>query len=242
MINSLPIVKSNVNKVVIVPYHDSLFQKRSTSVPFFVLPINPETYSRSYKIENNTTTNSNKCGSETKYKSTRPEQLQLEFIFDSTNTIEGYIYNTNTPSGVVQKLSTEAQIDLFLKTVYQVEGEIHRPNYLKIYWGSLIFECVLDKLDINYTLINEAGFPIRAKANATFTAHIHPEKEAAAKNEKSPDVTHQHRVQQGDRLDLIVDKIYNSGQYLLQVASANDLTSIRSLPIGKEIILPPINN
>ena len=57
----------------------------------------------------------------------------------------------------------------------------------------------------------------------------------------SPDLTHYQKVNQSDRLDLMTNNIYNDPKYLMQVAKANALTTIRTLKPGKELYFPPFN-
>jgi len=139
-------------------------------------------------------------------------------------------------------LPNKEQLEDFQKTVYYMEGEIHRPRFLKIFWGKEInFPCVLSQLDINYTLFYPDGSPLRIKISATFLKYLSEKKREAEQKKKSPDLTHERIARLGDRLDLLTYNIYNDSKYFMQVATANRLTSVRKLPTGLKLFFPPFN-
>ncbi|MCX2680321.1 hypothetical protein OOZ15_10250 [Galbibacter sp. EGI 63066] len=222
-------------KVLIEAYDDEDFQKKSKIDPNPIsLPVNPESYTKNYKVELNQQQGQGNQGTNPDYKGTKPEELKLEFIFDGTETIEGYIYNSGNHS-------VKKQIDIFMDAVYNMNGDIHRPHFLKVKWGDLTFPCILSNLDLNYTLFDHCGNPLRVKASATFLNYIAQKERVARENKKSPDLTHVRMAKAGDRLDLMTSNIYNDPKYVTQVAKANDLTSFRQIQPGKEFIFPPLD-
>ncbi len=237
----IPIIATKtVHKVVIQVFKDKEFSKADGKFECFGLPVNPETYTRTFKVEYDTRKAHGNQGTDPRYKSAPPEELKLEFIFDGTGTILGYHDNLGTDKKAEENKSVEKQICKFLKTVYKVSGNTHKPNYIKLFWGALKFACVMTNVDINYTLFDDKGNPLRAKATATFKECLSPKKREKEANCQSPDVTHRTNIEAADRIDLLVDDIYESPKYILSVARANGLTSIRQLPIGSEFIFPPI--
>src|SRR5262245_17175007 len=115
----------SIEKVSIYAYTDRDFQLPNKSVPQpFYLPINPETYSQNFEIETDNSRGHGNQGTSPGYDSTKPEELKLEFIFDGTGAIENYKYTDTSDT------SASGQLKLFLKTVYQMNGDIHRPNFL----------------------------------------------------------------------------------------------------------------
>lgn len=224
-----------LDKVYIQPFEKKDFSGRDQA-KIFVLPMNPETYAQNLKVEYDTRRGHGQQGTDPRFDSTKPEELKLEFIFDGTDTLEGYYYNDKNEKTV------KGQLKQFLKTVYHVEGNIHRPNFLIVYWGEyLAFPCILSQLDITYTLFESNGDPLRAKISATFLNHQPPNEREARQRNSSPDLTHHRLVSQADRLDLMTNKVYGSPKYTMQVARANGLTTIRRLLPGKELRFPPID-
>lgn len=200
----------------------------------FVVPINPETFARSLSVNQEDTQAQGNQGTDLKYTGTQPEEIKFDFVLDETNTFMGYHQSHNNKS-------VARQLDDFLRTVYYMNGKIHKPHFLKIVWGAhFTFDCVLTKLDINYTLFHPDGAPLRAKISATFKGSVEQDKRVREEGKNSPDLTHVRQLKGGQKLPLMVHEIYGDQSYYLQVARANDLTSFRNIPEGREIIFPPL--
>lgn len=220
-------------KFEIKSFTDNKF-KEDEGVKDFKLPINPESFTRNLKVERDTTKGTGDDQTNPKFTGTAPEELKIEFILDGTATMEGYLES-------LKDMPVKDQLRKFLECVYNYDGTIHSPRYLKIHYGSEVkFDCVLTALDINYTLFHSDGSPLRAKLTATFLQYVSPEKRARKKG-SSPDLTHKRIVKAGDRLDLMTFKIYDSPSYFLQVAMKNELTNVRRLKPGKEIHFHPFD-
>lgn len=231
--SNAPEKKTNVRKIAIVAYQDKELQRPIKPDLQFFLPINPEGYSEEYKNEYDTRAEGGQQGAEPKYMFSKPEELKLDFTLDGTKTIEGYAYPDES---VIQ------QFALLKKVSYDFNGDIHRPNFLKIFWGeNLQFPCILASLSINYTLFDAEGNPLRAKVSTIFKQHLSIKKRDKEARANSPDLTHIRQVQAGDRLDLMSYRIYNESQLFMQVAQANGLTSLRQTPVGQNLKFPPID-
>jgi hypothetical protein len=220
----------SLNKITICSYKD---KELTTKLGEFKVPINPETYSQNLKVNLDTNKGHGQQGTDPKYKSTDPEQLKLDIVLDGTRTLEGYDKSHDNKT-------VKEQLEEFQKCVYYMEGEIHRPRFLNIFWGKEInFPCVLSQLDINYTMFYPDGSPLRIKISATFLKYLSEKKREAEQKKRSPDLTHERYAKTNDRLDLLTYNIYNDPRYLLQIGLVNGLTSLRKLPIGKKLFFPP---
>lgn len=220
-----------IDKLIIRTYNDLKLQLPGSVA--FELPINPESYTRNLKVVYDKRTGDGGDGSEARFKVALPQELRLEFVFDGTDTVQGYKHEGKP---------VKKQLEEFLNTVYFIDGKIHRPRFLEINWGTLIFPCTLKSIDLNYTLFEENGDPLRVKLNCTFSRYTSKEESARFNRLSSADLTHLRLIQPGDRLDLMTFKIYNDSKYVLEVARANGLTSIRNIKhlVGKEIQFPPL--
>lgn len=226
--------RKKLEKLIIKSFANRDFTGEDASRKF-TAPINPESFTKNYKVDLDTRTGHGNHGTEPGFKSTAPEELRLEFILDGTRTMEGYVEE-------YKKLSVHDQLDKFLKCAYNFDGDIHRPRFLIILWGSEInFRCVLSNLDINHTLFDPDGTPLRVKITATFLNYKAREERVAESRQNSPDLTHYKKVEQGDRLDLMTFGIYNDPSYFLQVGKVNGLSSIRNVKPGVELYFPPFN-
>lgn len=225
------------NRVTIRAYKDKELRQLVDGTSQYILPLNPEQYSQNYKVELERSRPSGNAGPTLKFKSTAPEQLQLEFMFDSTGAIKGY-----PKTGTARE-----QVNDFLTFVYNIEGGIHQPRFLKINWGSNNFtqhphgfDCIVSNLDIKYILFDRSGEALRAKVNATFLRYFEQKKEMKIADRESPDLTHVRTVKDGDRLPLMTYVMYADQSFYLKVARANNLTSFRKLKPSTELFFPPI--
>ena len=228
----IPFKTLNVLKATIVPFKD-----KKLLIPVipnvFVIPVNPETYDENLSVNLDEGLAAGTQHANIRYLSTASQELNLDFYLDGTNTIEGYFNPGNLP--------VLLQIAQLKKAVYEIDADTHRPSFVKIFWGSLVFCGVLSSMNIRYTLFNPVGIPIRAHVSLSFTQHVDTEKNAAGLGLNSPDVTHIREVNGGQRLDQVTNEIYNDPKLVLQVAKANGLTSFRNVKVGTEITLPPID-
>jgi hypothetical protein len=223
-----------LTKFKIKSFSDNEFKKDGGKKDFKI-PINPETFTRNLKVERDTTKGHGNNQTNSKFVGTAPEELKIEFILDGTATMEGYL-------DAMKTMPVKDQLKKFIECVYDYDGKIHSPRYLKVLYGSeLKFNCVLTSLDINHTLFNPDGSPLRAKITANFLQYIAPEARAKKERNSSPDVTHQRTVRAGDRLDLLTFEIYDSPQFLLQVGLNNGLTNVRRIQPGLELYFYPFD-
>ncbi|HYQ56742.1 MAG TPA: hypothetical protein VEP89_05280 [Draconibacterium sp.] len=228
-------------KLNIKAYSDPIFRTEIANGEFRSL-LNPEKYNLKYKVEQNQRQGSGTSSSAPRYNKTPPEDLQLEFIFDRS----GVLINYGAPGDSDDKLNVDEgvgiddDLKLFKRVVFDYNGDEHRPNYLVISWGTLLFKGVLTELDITYNLFKPDGTPLRATATAKFKGLIEDNLRVAKENNSSPDLTHIRIVNEGDTLPLMTHGIYGDSKYYLEVAKANNITNFRKLKTGQKIFFPPI--
>ena len=109
-------------------------------------------------------------------------------------------------------------------------------NCLKLTWGALQLICKMTQLDVEYTLFDSDGYPIRAVVTADFIQYVDLGQKLAKLN--SPDMSHLVEVKEGDNLPLMCENIYGDSSFYLQVASANDIIDFRNLIPGQQIFFP----
>jgi hypothetical protein len=230
------------SKITITSYTDKELTQRDRSVEPYSVPVNPEQYSMSYKIDYEATPASGAQGVQERFKSSLPEELKLDWIIDGTNTIYGYKYSTSSARTVSE------QIQHLKSVVYDMSGEIHQPRFLKIMGlgihqrgkGDVTFDGIMKELQITFTLFSPDGEPLRAKISATFLDFRENKRRVLEEGKESPDLTYVHTVSEGEKFPLIVYNKYKDPTYHLEVAKVNNLTNFRRLDVGRQIILPPI--
>jgi len=72
---------SALSKMVIHCFSDKDFQQEEKD-KLFTVPINPETFYRSYKVDLDNRTGHGQPGTQPGYKSTSPEELRIDFVLD----------------------------------------------------------------------------------------------------------------------------------------------------------------
>ncbi len=232
-------------KLKIKAYRD---KKLTQKIGEFDLPINPEQFTQSFKVEHDRSQAQGAQGNNPQFKRTRSEELKLDFTFDGTGVVpinkRPGEFHRDEPDKFHNNLIK--QLRDFLGVVYNMDSKTHRPNFLRLIWGNFSFnteegfDCVLSDLQINYTLFAPDGKPLRAKLSATFLSYIELERRLKKEGKKSPDVTHMRKVVGGDTLPLITYRIYDDPTYYLQVAKANGLVNFRNLSPNTDLRFPPL--
>lgn len=215
----------NPTKMVIVSYEKSDF---TSKVAQYTVLVNPEKYSQSYKITYDTNGAPGSMNTAMKFTKMPPSELKFELLFDATGAIDG------SPTDLAAEIAT------FQSVVYDYDGAIHEPRYLKLYWGKMSFGARLTSLSFNYTLFAPSGAPLRAKADVTFQNYVDATTIKKQEDNRSPDLTHKLVTKAGDTLPLLSFKVYGDTCHYIDVARINKLVDFRHLRTGQTLIFPPL--
>ena len=199
-------------------------------IPFIAM-FNPESFAINEEIDWNDQCPPGNQVSDYLYNKTKPRKFTIEFTLDGTGV------NTN---GV--KIPVTAQIILFRAATTGVRGDLHRPNFLLVQYGTFINTCILNSSTVTYTMFDMFGLPIRARVSASFTERTVKTLSDILGMLSSPDLTHKVEVKQGDTLPLLTYNTYNNQTYYLQVAKVNKLKNFRNLKAGTTLVFPPIED
>jgi hypothetical protein len=212
----------------ITGYTDNEFQSAFSGDPYIVM-INPDSLKWQRIIEYNEQQSPDSSAASQKYKSTPSEKLNFDIVIDCTGIVDSD--RTDMPT----------EMKALKQIVYSYNGDIHRPNFVKIQWGKdIIFKGVLTSFDTSYTLFKPNGSPLRAKISLAFDNYISPSTVAKMEDKHSPDVTHLVNVVQGMTLPQMCRSVWNDDAYYVQVARYNKLNKFRHLKVDK-LIFPPIS-
>ena len=229
-------------KLKIKAYSDERFSEEISEGEFKSL-LNPDKYTFNYKIEQNNNQASGTSSSAVRFNKIPPENLDLEFVFDRTGVVVDYGSPSTDADDKVYKDEGNGIIDdieKFKRVVFDYNGDNHRPNYLVISWGTLLFKGTLTEMNITYKLFKSDGLPLRASVRAKFKGFVEDNLRVARENNSSPDLTHVLMVKEGDTLPLMTYRIYGDPKYYLEVAKANGIANFRKLKAGQMIVFPPI--
>jgi hypothetical protein len=222
-------------KLKIIAYTDERFEE-AVEDGEFLAQLNPEKVSFKYQIELEEQQAQGTSGAQPRFGKTKPEELTFQFLFDATGAVP-------LPDGAsaVSDDGVEARIAAFKRVVLQYNGEEHKPNNLKLIWGRLLFKCVLNELNLEYTLFRADGTPLRASATAKFVGYVEDELRVATERRESPDLTHLRVIRDGEKLQDHVVSIYGDAALYLEVARVNRLVNFRRLTTGQTLVFPPVN-
>ncbi|HEY5769465.1 MAG TPA: hypothetical protein VIS71_06430 [Terrimicrobium sp.] len=222
-------------KLKIIAYTDERFEE-AVEDGEFLAQLNPEKVSFKYQIELEEQQAQGTSGAQPRFGKTKPEELTFQFLFDATGAVP-------LPDGAsaVSDDGVEARISAFKRVVLQYNGEEHKPNNLKLIWGRLLFKCVLNELNLEYTLFRADGTPLRASATAKFVGYVEDELRVATERRESPDLTHLRVTRDGEKLQDHVVSIYGDAALYLEVARVNRLVNFRRLTTGQTLVFPPVN-
>jgi len=215
---------AQVAKLNVTPFLDEKFQERAGSV--WQALFNPTQLSLARKNKYNKTASQGAKAPDTSYAGGDPDQLALDLFFDGTGVLE-------------QAQSVSERVGAFLHLI-DFHGEKHEPYRLEVRWGNFVFYGVLTQADVSYTLFDREGRPLRATVKATFMEVKAPELRHAEERRASPDLYQTWLVSDGDRIDLIANKVYGDPKWWRPLAAANDLRNPRALEVGSVLLLPPM--
>jgi hypothetical protein len=193
----------------------------------FAAYVNPSEITLAYEMEWDSAQGSGTTNSRMNFKKMKPGDMSLSFFIDGTGA-------NGRPADVRE------QVEKF-QTVTGYNGNIHRPNYLKIVWGTLqVKRCVLKSASITFKLFKPDGIPMRAVIAATFTDNSDDQTRVALAQDQSADLSHVRVVQAGDNLPGMCERIYGDPRRYVDVAAANRLDEFRNLTPGTRLLFPPI--
>ncbi len=193
----------------------------------FTAQFNPETWPEDRNTRYDSSQAHGTNGTDPKFGGVKPRIFKFDFFLDGTGA-----------SGSIDVLE---QIDLFKHTT-GFAGEIHRPSFCIIAYGTFIALCVLKNMNVKYTSFKVDGSPLKATINAEFVEHTSNEAQELISNLTSPDLTHVRTTKASDTLPLMCQNIYRDPKLYLEVARVNGIDNFRTLKPGKRITFPPIES
>lgn len=197
-------------------------------IAVFQVYVNPSELTISYELEYDSAQGAGTTNSRMEFKRVKPGDLSLTLFLDGTGA-------NGRPLDVQSKVAE-------FQSVTGYNGNIHRPNYLRIAWGTLeVRRCVLKSASIAYKLFKADGVPLRAVITAVFADNSDDRSRVARAQDQSPDLTHVRRVKAGDTLPGLCREIYGDPALYLRVAAANQLDDFRRLVPGTRLFFPPVS-
>ena len=125
-------------------------------------------------------------------------------------------------------------------SVYLYNSELHRPSFVEVVYGQLMFKGQVKKMDVDYTLFNNAGDALRAKVTIELAGYMASDEERKKYPKNSPDMSRLVTVKDGDTLAALCQEAYGDSTLVAQVAKFNNLNGFRNIAAGTELLFPPL--
>lgn len=216
--------RGTLEKLKVIAFKDAACKQQ---VGEFEAYVNPAEITLAYELEYDSTQGAGTTGSRMNFKKAKPGDLALTFFLDGTGA-------NGRPLDVQQKIEE-------FQTITGYNGNIHRPNYLKVAWGTLtVKRCVLKSASIAYKVFDSHGVPLRAVVTASFTDSSDDKTRVAMAQDHSADLTHVRVVKAGETLPWLCAEIYGDSRHYIAVARVNGLDDFRHLAPGTRLFFPPI--
>ena len=217
-------------KMTIMGFTDPKFMAKAFVEPF-VVHVNPDSYTQSTEICYSDEQAQGTSSGSGKQSHTKSREMSFELLLDRTGALGFTLPNS---------YGVEEDIKHFKSLTLDYDGKIHKPRYLVLLWGTLIFFCQLKSLSVEYKMFNKAGVPIRAVLKTKFKEFIDAKIRTIIEHKSSPDLTHVRTVKEGDTLPMLAFEIYGDSGYYMELARVNNIVNFRTLEPGREIKFPPI--
>jgi nucleoid-associated protein YgaU len=237
-----------MEKVKIIAYtsvkFDKLLKSGNPDESTFVAMVNPDGYTRNFRIKYGDLQAPSSGGNDFKYNKTEPEEFSMELIFDKTGAIPGTVKaSSQSERDAELKDGIWPELDKFKSLVFdrhETEDKTVRPPFLKVIWGSLVFKCVLLDMNIQFKMFRPDGVPIRAMVKTRFASVLDNSLREKIDSRENEGVQSVRTVKSGDTLPNLCKEVYGDPGQFMMVAKYNRIINIRNLTPGQKIIFPPL--
>lgn len=158
------------------------------------------------------------------------ETFSFNFTIDCTGVVEG-TQKSDTATAKVKEIED---------SIYCYNSELHRPSFVEIVYGQVMFKGQVKKMDVDYTLFNNAGDALRAKVTMELTGYMASDEERKKYPKNSPDMSRLITIKDGDTLAALCQEAYGDSTLVAQVARFNNLNGFRNIAAGTELLFPPL--
>lgn len=207
----------------------------SGSIGSFSLQLNPKDLKAKYSANEKNGSDDNEEPKSAIGNPTNPqtlskatESVKFEFYLDTT----GAIAKTTSVKNIISSVNSLKKI-----TVDKL-SDTHSIPFVSVQWGSITFVGKINTLNVDYTLFDNAGTPLRARISLEVAEHFDTKADSA--NNQSPDITRIPTIKEGDSLVSLCQEFYDDSHLFIRVAEFNSMPSFRRLIPGTILEFPPI--
>lgn len=217
-----------MDKVIIRSYTDKNYEKEYKKDEKLTLQINPAEVKFEKGIKYRKDMQLGALGGTSVFDSYQEQTFAFETVLDATGVLPQEEDVAN-----VQDLIDDLEDRLYL---YNSEG--HRPPYVMVVWGEVIFRGQLSKMETQFTMFGANGLPLRAKVSLAFCGFMSDAEERKRAGKSSPDMSHLVVLQAGETIASVCQRIYGDSLLVDEVARMNGLSGFRKVAAGTELLFP----
>lgn len=215
-----------MGQMTITAYTDENFSSEYKSA--LELPINPDKVKFTKGIQYAEDKQLGSLNGANVYARYRPETLYFECLLDMTNALDDDC----------EKKPVHDVVNDLEQRLYCYNSEGHRPSFVKVQYGDILFFGQLKTLETEYTLFDLDGIPLRAELKVTLTGYCSQKEENKRFPKRSPDVSRMVTLKEGQTLAALCNEVYGDPLLVGEVARFNNLNGYRNVPSGTKILLP----
>jgi len=128
-----------------------------------------------------------------------------------------------------------------LAALMDMDPDLHAAPVCQFHWGNkVVIKGVIERLTQKFTMFQSDGIPVRATLNVTFKEFKTVAEQLKEIGRKSADRTKVKIIKEGDSLWVIAALEYGDPGLWPYIAAKNKIDNPRILEIGREILLPPL--
>lgn len=168
---------------------------------------------------------------ELEFKGAQPRNLNIDLILDTYD-------NDKAVKDDVREHTNK----LYHLTTVEKHGDKHRPPLCWLSWGSMgiFFHCVVEKLDLQFTIFMEDGTPVRATARCSFKEWRTNKRDIQQQATTSPDIAKARIIKSGETLSSIAAEEYLDCGLWRPIAHENNIDDPLSLARGTVLLIPTL--
>lgn len=226
---SQDLVNKPITKLKFYAYKNASFTQQDKALTFEV-QFNPNEFGYTFEMEYNDERPQNATNSQKNFRRSKPSGLSLSFTLDGTGAAGKDHAN----------YKVKTKVDEFFRVAVDYSGDKHRPRFVMLIWGKMVFKGVVTSVNVKYNLFTPDGDPLRAKIDISLSSALSYEKQVAENSPESPDMTHIRNAMDGDNIPLMSYDIYSDVNEYVKIARYNNIVNFRRSLTGQKISFPPL--
>lgn len=128
-----------------------------------------------------------------------------------------------------------------LMSLVRIEGKKHRPPLVTFSWGPVRFSGFVEDVDVNYTMFEKGGTPVRAEVSLNIVSvELEPLDTMKVSVKESPDRTKCITMTSDSSLWDIAQGEYGDASYWREIAKANNILNPLEVPAGTQLKVPAL--